>query len=138
MKNRQFWVIVLCFLWLFGLLFVANNNTQKQNIFEKNVMCKNLYSSQSTSLKDGYVFSYDWIEKWVSDIETFYSKEFDTCAVVYQIHYRDDKNDADNDDNYIIEIIKEADNRYWLIMACHSKIDKDCFSKRDKKRLELK
>lgn len=100
-------------------------------------MCKNLYSSQSASLKDRYDFNYDWMERWVSNIETFYSKEFDTCVVAYQIHYRDNTNDTDNDDNYLIETIQEVDNNYWLVMACHSN-DKDCFSKRDKKKSELK
>jgi hypothetical protein len=100
-------------------------------------MCKNLYSSQSEFLKEHYTFSDDWTERWVSDVETFYSKDLDTCVVAYIIRYRDDTNYANNDDNYLIETIQEVDNNYWLVMACHSN-DKDCLSKRDKKRLELK
>ena len=137
MKNRQFWVIVLCFLWLFGLLFVVNNNTQKQNLFEKSVMCRNLYWSVSENLKDRYTFSYAGMEKFVTDIHTFYSEKIDTCVIAYQIHWREDDNDSENDDNYMIESIQEVDGNYWLIMACHSKYDKDCYDKRNKNRLEL-
>lgn len=100
-------------------------------------MCKNLYSSQSAFLKDRYDLNYDWMERWVSNVETFYSKDLDTCVVAYQIHLRDDKNSSNNDDNYLIETIQEVDNNYWLVMACHS-YEKDCFSKRDKKKSELK
>lgn len=115
-----------------------NQYIQNQNVFEKNVMCKNLYSSQSNYLKEHYDFNYDWMERRVSSVETFYSKYLDTCVVAYQIHFRDNKNSLDNDDNYLLEDIKGwAENHYWLIMACHSD-EKDCFSKRDKKKSELK
>lgn len=138
MKNRQFWVIVLCFLWLFGLLFVANNNTQKQNLFEKSVMCRNLYLSQSNYLKEHYYLNNDGLERrWVSDVATFYSKDLDTCVVAYQIHYRDDTNDANNGDNYVLENVKEwAENHYWFIRACSS--DDTCDTQWDKKKSELK
>lgn len=137
MKNRQFIVIILWFILLLTLLFMNNQYIQNQNVFEKNVMCKNLYSSQSAFLKDRYTFSYDWMERSVSNIETFYSKEFGTCVVAYKIFYRDNKNHADNDENFLIETIQEVNGNYWLIMSCHN-YDKDCFSKRDEKKSELK
>ena len=117
-----------------------NQYIQNQNVFEKNVMCKNLYSSQSNYLKEHYYLNNDNLERrWVSDVETFYSKDLDTCVVAYQIHFRDDKNDANNEDNYVLEDVKGwAENHYWLIMACHSyEYEKDCFSKRDKKKSDL-
>jgi hypothetical protein len=46
------------------------------------------------------------MERRVSNIETFYSKDLDTCVVAYQIHFRDDTNDANNDDNYVLEDVK--------------------------------
>ena len=81
-----------------------NQYIQNQNVFEKNVMCKNLYSSQSNYLKEHYYLNNDDLERrWVSDVETFYSKDLDTCVVAYQIHYRDDKNSSDN---YVLENVK--------------------------------
>ena len=138
MKNRQFWVIVLCFLWLFGLLFVANNNTQKQNLFEKSVMCRNLYWSVSEHLKEDYFVNSDFEQRWVSDIETFYSPKLDTCIVDYKINFIDKIDESSNDNNYIIESVPAVKNEYWLIMACHEKVDTDCYKKQYNKILELK
>lgn len=137
MKNWQFGTIVLCILSVFCLLFIYNQNTQKQNIFEKEIMCRNLYSSYNEYLKDHYYISYNWLERWVSNVETFYNKELDTCIVSYQIRFIDKNDSSADDNNYLIESIPTREN-YWLIMACHDNSETDCLSKRNTKISELK
>ena len=125
MKNRQFIVIMVCFIicWYYFLDSKLTESLNRDD-FERNLWCAKERIAYENYLKENYDFEKDWYSQTVSNVNVFYSKAIKDCVVSYYNNFV--YHDKTRRTTYIIDNYFTKYNLFF----CDWSVDNDCDQKR--------